>query len=62
MSTGEFRCHPAWRYACLHVPSGNTFARVLGPELDIDRRAFLALLNRWNAQQPGVWQYWTRDV
>jgi len=56
MNAREFRCHPAWRYRWLHIPTGTQGLRAL--DEDIDRDAFLALVNRWNAQQPGRWQYW----
>lgn len=61
------RCEPQpweiFRYEWLHIPTGQhaectTAESGQGP---LTRFAFLTLLNQWNQQQPGVWQYQERD-
>jgi len=44
------------RYFWLHIPTGGR-----GEDEWIrptSRGGMLELVNRWNAQQPGTWQYW----
>lgn len=45
------------RYAFtrLHIPTGETSAGVFDAPTEAEAYKQLA---RWNAQQPGVWQYW----
>ena len=54
----------------LHIPSGRTssesFERYHDPMFDSDEKVLSIaqlrkaheLLNKWNGQHPGVWQYW----
>lgn len=44
------------QYHWLHIPTSNKGVR----ETDeyANREDLLAEINRWNADQPGVWQYW----
>jgi hypothetical protein len=45
-----------YRYYYLHIPSGDRGER-LTPCYNRDELS--RLLNQWNAQSPGCWQYWT---
>ena len=49
------------KYIALHIPTGT---RHEDRELDsfygeLSRLQFLELLNAWNGQMPGIWQYWS---
>jgi hypothetical protein len=41
-------------YTCLHLPTGQRFARMARYD---SLRLFYADLCRWNTQQPTVWAY-----
>lgn len=46
-------------YHWLHIPSGTTgVGEFDGADYRLSRLEFLTIVNRWNAQQPGTWQYW----
>lgn len=45
----------SFHYHALHIPSGSRFLRVIECW---GRVELLAQLNEWNAQCPGIWQYW----
>lgn len=56
---------PAWarfQYHWLHIPTGKTGQNdtALTQGRPMTRQQFLEMLERWNAQQPGRWQYWAR--
>lgn len=42
-------------YHWLHIPTGKTGQNV---RVFWNREEFYTALNAWNAQQPGVWQYY----
>lgn len=44
-----------FEYVWLHIPSGREGIRQIST---LERIRFLELLNKWNTQHPGVWQYW----
>jgi hypothetical protein len=43
-----------FRYRWLHIPTGTTGER----EVEASALEFLTILDRWNGQDPGRWQYW----
>jgi len=43
-------------YHCLHIPTGQTFERTA--EGIHSHRELYRMIAKWNADQPGVWQYW----
>ena len=46
-------------YRWMHIPTGTTGINdleLVGPDV---RARLLELLDRWNAQQAGTWQYWS---
>jgi len=47
-----------WTFHRLYIPTGlRTISTTAEGEL-LSRVEFLELLNKWNAQLAGVWQYW----
>ena len=48
-----------WQYQARHIPSGTVTTDVTG---DCTKLQFLELLNRWNGNLPGIWQYWSDVV
>jgi hypothetical protein len=44
-------------YVTLHIPSGKTVERT---RRFIGRYHLLELLDKWNAQQPANWKYWSK--
>lgn len=44
------------RYMTLNISTGTRVETVAG---FISRAHFYELLDKWNGQQPGVWQYWS---
>lgn len=51
---------PRFEYVRLHIPTHSVALCDTRDTqlLPMTRTQFLTLLSRWNAQQPGVWQYW----
>jgi len=49
------------RYAWLHIPTGTRGTREVEAcyPLGWAETELKARLDRWNAQQPGIWQYWS---
>ena len=45
------------KYIALHIPTGTRHERET--EDGLGRLQFLSLLNAWNSQMPGIWQYWS---
>ena len=45
------------KYIALHIPTGTRHEREM--DYETTRHAFLLLLDAWNSQQPGIWQYWS---
>lgn len=52
--TGEER--KRWVYTSMYIPTGDRRVRETTNELT--HWQFLALVNSWNAQDSGRWQYW----
>lgn len=46
---------PLFRFWRLHIPTGE---RGLGDVPAYTRLGALEIVNRWNGQMPGLWQYW----
>lgn len=45
-----------WVYTSMYIPTGDRWVRETTGELT--HWQFLALINGWNAQDAGRWQYW----
>jgi hypothetical protein len=49
--------YPLFRYTCLHIPSGQRDDQEYACSDALTRTQMLELINKWNASNPGVWQY-----